>query len=459
MEDCAPPPCQALLVDLYELTMAASYFEHKQNSLASFDLFIRELPEQRSFFLAAGLQDVIDFLKNFHFDKESVSYLKGLGIFSKDFLDFLGILKFTGSLWALPEGSVFFHNEPILRVVAPLIEAQMLESFLLNTINLQTTIATKAVRVVLAAKGKNAYDFSLRRTHGKDAAVKAARSAYIAGFQGTSNCLAGQRYGIPVVGTMAHSFIMSFKSELDSFRAFVKSFPKSSTLLVDTYDTLGGIQNAMTVALELEKKGYRLAAIRLDSGAIAQLAQRARQLLDKAGLPYVKIFASGNLDEYAIKKLLAQGAPIDSFGVGTKMGVSADAPYCDVIYKLSEITDINGGFLPTMKLSRGKTTYPGRKQIYRFFDAKGFYAKDILGLEDEGVGGQPLLVKIIDNGVVVYNPPTLQSIRRFAAENISRLSAGLTKLTVSSSYPVTISPKLKLLTGQLSREIRGKIKK
>ncbi|MFH1359525.1 MAG: nicotinate phosphoribosyltransferase [Candidatus Omnitrophota bacterium] len=447
----------SLLTDLYELTMAASYFKHKRGCLASFDLFIRNLPEQRSFFLAAGLADIISFLAKFRFDGDSIRYLKSLGIFSSEFLEFLKNLRFRGSLWAVPEGTVVFPNEPLIRIVAPIIEGQLLESYLLNTINLQTTIATKAVRVVTAAKGKSVFDFSLRRTHGADAGLKAARSSYIAGFQGTSNVLAGKLYGIPVVGTMAHSFVMAFKNELDSFFAFAETFGHQAILLVDTYDTMQGVKNAIIVAKALEKKGKRLKAIRLDSGNLIQLACQARRLLDQASLNYVKIFASGNLDEYKIKELIALKAPIDSFGVGTKMGVSVDAPYCDVIYKLSEITDVNGEFLPTMKLSEGKSTYPGRKQVYRQLNKKGHYKKDIIALENEPIDGKKLLVKVIDNGICVYRQPSLGEIRKRAKENLSKLPIQVKKLAHSSPYQVDVSPNLQKLIWQVKKNIvRGK---
>lgn len=448
----------ALLTDLYELTMAASYFEHKRDGKAVFDLFIRDLPKVRSFFLAAGLEDVIEFLETFHFDHDSIKYLEGLGIFHRDFLEHLKTLRFTGDVWAIPEGTVFFPNEPIVRVVAPLIEAQIIESFLLNTINLETMIATKAARVVMAARGRSVFDFALRRTHGATAALRTARSSYIAGFKGTSNVLAGSLYGIPVAGTMAHSFVMSFKNEVDSFRAFAKTFPKYSTLLIDTYDTIHGVENAVIIAKELEKKGRRLVAVRLDSGDMARLAIRARFLLDKAGLSYVKIFASGNLDEYKIKQLLNQRAPIDSFGVGTKMGVSADAPYCDVIYKLSEVTDANGEFLPTMKLSRGKTTYPGRKQVYRITDKRGMFVKDVIALDGEEISGKSLLIKIIDQGKVIYDRPSLKGIRELAKNNLLRLPKKIFNLSPAASYPVDISPKLKGLTRRVTKNIQGRIK-
>lgn len=446
----------ALLTDLYELTMAAGYYRHRRHALASFDLFIRDLPKNRSFFLAAGLNDAVEFLNNFRFDSKSIRYLRSLKIFPEDFLRYLSRIRFTGDLWAIPEGTVFFPNEPVLRIVAPLIEAQLLESFLLNIVNLQTTIATKAARIILAARGKNVFDFSLRRTQGSDAALKVARSSYIAGFHGTSNTLAGKLYGIPVAGTMAHSFIMSFDSELAGFRAFAETFPEHSVLLVDTYDTVNGIQNAIVIARELQRKKCRLLGIRLDSGDMARLAKKARALLDRAGLEYVKIFASGNLDEYKIKELLDAQAPIDSFGVGTKMGVSADAPYCDVIYKLTEVTDANGNFLPTMKLSKGKMTYPGRKQIFRFKDKKGTYQKDILGLEHERLTGEALLKEVIRGGKRVCKNPSLKDIRLSVSRNLAALPDLLKKLEQAPAYRVDISPKLKALTAEVSRKIRKK---
>ncbi len=447
-----------LLVDFYELTMAAGYFKHKKDARACFDLFIRDLPLRRSFFLACGLSDAVGFTQNLKFDEESVRYLDGLDIFQKDFLEYLREFKFTGDVWAMPEGTVFFPNEPVIRVVAPLIEAQLLESVLLNIINLQTTIATKAARVVLAAKGRKVFDFSLRRTHGSDAALKAARASYVAGFQATSNVLAGKTYGIPVVGTMAHSYVMAFSSELVSFEAYAEMFPKYTTLLVDTYDTLGGVRNAIVVARELEKKNFRLSGIRIDSGNLGALADEARKLLDKAGFSYVKIFASGNLDEYKIKNLLEGGAPIDSFGVGTKMGVSADVPYSDVIYKLSEITDISGEFSPTMKLSKGKVTYPGRKQVYRIRNKSGTFKKDVIALENEVIkDGDPLLVKIIEKGKLVYRLPRLTDIRAFAASQLSRLPLLQRQLIRIAPYRVEVSPPLKALAKKLSRQVRQRI--
>src|SRR3989344_3746206 len=329
----------ALLTDLYELTMCASYFDNKIKDTATFDLFIRQLPKNRAYFIAAGLEDCLNYLKNLKFTDKHIKFLESKKIFKSDFLDYLKNFRFKGDVHALPEGTVFFPNEPIISVTAPIIEAQLVETFLLNAINLQTTIATKASRVVNAARQKPVVDFSLRRTQGTDAGMKVARSSYIAGCIGTSNVLAGMKYNIPIYGTMAHSFVMAFENEEKSFEAYAKSFPDSSTLLVDTYDTLKGIEKACKIARKLESKGHKLKAIRLDSGDLISLSKSARKILDSNKLGYVDIFASGNLDEYKIEELLSKGAKIDAFGVGTSMGVSKDAPYCDVVYKLTELTN------------------------------------------------------------------------------------------------------------------------
>ncbi|MBU0549030.1 MAG: nicotinate phosphoribosyltransferase [Candidatus Omnitrophica bacterium] len=354
----------------------------------------------------------------------------------------------------MPEGQVFFANEPVIRVSGNIIETQILESFFLNTINLQTMIATKASRVVLEAKQRKVFDFSLRRAHGQDAALKVARSSYIAGFSGTSNVLAGKRYGIPVVGTMAHSFVMCFKKESESFDSYARSFPDKSTLLVDTYDTKAGIKAAIQTGKELKRRGHQLLAIRLDSGDLAALSKIARRMLDAAGLSKVKIFASGNLDEYRIRELLKKKAKIDNFGVGTKMGVSQDAPYIDVIYKISEVTDRQGNFLPTMKLSQGKTTFPGRKQVYRLYTSGGRFLKDILALEKEGIKGSPLLRRVIYKGKITYKRPSLRRIRDFTRRNLLSLDERYKKINNPAVYPVVISRQLNKLTRDLTSEIK-----
>ena len=346
-----------------------------------------------------------------------------------------------------------FPCEPLIRVTAPIIEAQLVETFLLNTVNLQTMIATKASRVVNAARGKAVIEFGLRREHGVDAGMKVARCSYIAGCQGTSNVLAGLTYGIPVFGTMAHSFIMSYEKEIDAFRAFVKTFPANSTVLIDTYDDMAGAEKAVAVAKELEKAGHKLSGVRLDSGDLTEISKKVRKLLDGEGLQYVRIFASGDLDEFKIEELRKKGAKIDAFGVGTKMGTSADKPYVDVIYKLCETMNPNGDFAPIMKLSEAKVTLPGRKQVYRFKDVKGNYEKDIIALADEKVNGKPLMVKVMEKGEVTYDFPSLSEIRAAAAENLSLLPNNYKKVTGSAEYPVKLSQNLEKLVRNLKEKL------
>ena len=443
----------SLFTDFYELTMCASYFDNKKFKPATFDLFIRRLPENRSYLLFSGLEQVLLYLKNVKFTEKQLAYLKTQG-FNQQFLDYLRDFKFTGEVWAASEGTVAFACEPLIRVTAPIIEAQLVETFLLNTINLQTMIATKASHVVDAAKGKAVIEFGLRREHGVDAGMKVARSSYIAGCNGTSNVLAGFHYGIPVFGTMAHSFIMSYPKEIDAFRGFARTFPNKSTFLIDTYDDLAGAEKAVIVAKELEKKGYRLAGVRLDSGDLAAISKKVRKLLDNKGLEYVKIFASGDLDEFKIAALLKNAAEIDAFGVGTKMGTSVDKPYVDVIYKLCETMDERGKFSPVMKLSEGKVTLPGRKQIYRFNDEKGNYTKDVIALVDEKVKGEKLLIKVMEKGKITYDLPSLDEIRAAAAENLSKLPPKYRKLTKSQPYPVELSQDLKNLIKKLKKKLQ-----
>ena len=461
----------SLLLDLYELTMAESYSVYKKNTFATFDLFVRELPVNRAYLVACGLEDILAYIRELRFTRDDINYLKKQRLFSTDFLKYLTHFRFRGDIWAIPEGTVFFTNEPMIRVTASILEAQIIESFLLNTINLQTMIAAKASRVVCAGRGKGLYDFSLRRTHGSEAGIKVARAAYIAGFNGTSCVLAGKLYGIPIVGTMAHAFVMSFKHELDSFLAYSETFPGRTTLLVDTYDIKKGIKNAITAGLYLKEKGRRLQGVRLDSGDIVSLSKLARRMLDKAGLDYVKIFASGNLDEFKIRDLLQRGARVDNFGVGTHMGTSIDAPSLDIIYKISEVTDEDGRFLPTMKLSKAKVTYPGRKQVFRVQDKYGRFVKDVLGLEKEkinpalstkgggsslgkgGVKGRPLLIKVVDKGKVIYQSPSLDKIRLFTRSNLARFTAALKEVYSRYKYPVIVSPRLKKLRRSLASQL------
>ena len=316
----------ALFTDLYQLTMAQAYWQSGVTAQATFSLYFRTYPPDRAYFVLAGVTDVLEYLEGLTVSDQDIDYLRSLGLFDREFVKFLLGLRFTGTVRAMSEGSIFFAGEPVLEVTAPVIEAQIVETYLINQINLQSILATKSARVVTAARGRTVVDFAARRTHGVDAATKQARVSYMVGFVGTSNVLAGGLYGIPVFGTMAHSFVQSFHHEGDAFRAYAKSFPDKTTLLVDTYDTLEGVRKAISVARDLGRRGHALVSLRLDSGDLAELSAGARRLLDGAGLKDVQVFASGGLDEFEVEGLLEAGAPIDGFGVGTRVGVSADAP-------------------------------------------------------------------------------------------------------------------------------------
>lgn len=444
----------ALLVDFYALTMVNAYYRFQPKAKATFDLFIRNLPPDRSFLVVCGTNDALSYLNDFSFSKTDIKYLKQFN-FETDFLNYLKTIRFSGDVWAVKEGTLIFPEEPIMRITASLNQAQLVEAYLLNAINVQSTIASKAARVVIAAKDRPVFDFSLRRTQGIDASLKAARSSCIAGCQGTSNVLAGKLFNLRVVGTMAHSYVMSFFNELDSFRAYAQIFPRQTILLLDTYNYDEGIKNAITVAKELKKRGFKLLGVRLDSGNLVKESKKIKKLLDKNGLPFVKIFASGNLDEYKIEELIKAKAPIDSFGVGTNMGVSADAPYCDVIYKISEVAHKRGTFFPTMKLSQKKSTYPGRKQIYRVKNRKGYFVKDILALEHEQIKGTPLLIKMMEKGRRIYSEPGLEQTRRFVKEQLDALPAGYKKLKLGKVYPVQKSAELKKLIFRVGRQLKS----
>lgn len=434
----------ALLTDLYELTMAQSYFREGRNDPATFDLFVRHLPPRRSFLVSAGLDTVLDYLERLHFPEEGIAYLRTLGLFDEDFLAYLRAFRFTGDVRAIPEGEVFFPPEPVLQITAPRIEGQIVETFLLNQVNLQTLVASKAARVVLAARGRPVIDFSPRRDHGTDAAMKVARSSYLAGCAGTSNVLAGMVYGIPVYGTMAHSYVMSFDDELEAFRAYARQFPDRCILLIDTYDTLEGARNAVIVADELRARGYRLRGVRIDSGDLLELSRKVRAVLDEAGFADVQIFASGDLNEDRIAELLDAGAPIDAFGVGTEMGVSYDAPALGGVYKLVEDTT---GY--RIKRSTGKVTLPGRKQVWRIVRG-GRMAGDVIALIDElpPPDAEPLLVEVMRGGRRIHRE-TLADARRRFQERVAMLPEELRQLD-GGPYPVTPSPRLAALVRQMA---------
>jgi nicotinate phosphoribosyltransferase len=438
-----------LFTDLYELTMAQAFFNEGMFSPATFSLFIRNYPPDRAYFVSAGLEDVLDYLSNLRFSYAGLGYLRSTGIFTDGFLDYLGELRFTGSARAIPEGRLFFVNEPVIEVTAPIIEAQLAETFIVNQVNLQSLLATKASRCVWAAQGRVLSDFASRRTQGVDAALKMARCSYIAGFQSTSNVLAAQRYGIPPAGTMAHSFVSSFTSETAAFRAYAKAFPGRTILLLDTYDTLVGARRAVEVAKELEARGHRLLAVRLDSGDFDVLSRGVRRILDGAGLEYVRILASGGLDEYEVEALVQGQAPIDLFGVGTKAGVSADAPWSDMAYKL-----VCYGGRPVMKLSTGKVSLPGAKQVFRLHDASGHIARDIIGLQEESIaGGTPLLAPVLAEGRRTGAEPALAEVRERFREDFGRLDDRFKALRNPPHYPVEVSARLERLTGQVREEL------
>jgi len=436
MMDFTAIPGHSLLTDLYELTMVQAYWLEKRRGKAVFSLYPRSLPDTRNYFIACGLDDALSYLENLRFTPEALDYLRTLGQFSEDFLAWLGEFSFTGDVRAVPEGTPMFPDEPFLEVTAPLPEAQIVETVLINRIHAQTLAASKCTRVVAAADGRAVVDFGLRRMHGTEAAVKNARAYVIAGAVSTSNVLAGATYSIPVTGTMAHSYIQSHDSELGAFRSFTALYP-DTVLLVDTYDTLGGVKNVIRLARELGD-GFRVRAIRLDSGDMAELSIQARRMLDDAGLDQVRIFASGNLDEYAISDLLDRGALIDGFGVGTFMGTSADAPTIDFSYKL---TNYNGE--DRIKLSTAKQSLPGPKQIYRI-EKNGQAVRDVITGQDESSSGRPLLVEVMKKGQRLNTDATdMQAAAARTKQELARLPGillGLGKAEVG--YPVTVSEAL-----------------
>ncbi len=395
----------ALLTDLYELNMAASYLHRGLIGPATFSLYIRNLPPERGFLVAAGLDACLDALETFSFDEDELEYLREIGFNERDIEGFRG-LRFDGEVWAVPEGRVVYADEPILEVTASLPAAQLVETILLNQVTLHTTVASKAARYRLAAPGKNLVDFAFRRTHGVEAAMAVARASAIVGFTSTSNVEAARRYGLKVAGTMAHSFIEAFPSELEAFQAFAEDRPDRTTFLVDTYDTLNGVRNAIAVVKDQGLAGK--IGVRLDSGDLADLARKTRSLLDAAGLPDARIFASGGLDEHEVAELVRSGVPVDAFGIGTQMGVSADAPFVDSVYKLVESQG-----RPVLKLSTGKRTAPGPKQVWRGTGG------DVLALRDEPAAGgaAPMLEPVMRDGVRTSSAPSIDEMHtRFEAD-------------------------------------------
>lgn len=440
------PFSSPLLADLYQFTMLQSYLEQGMQETAVFELFIRKLPPGRNFMVAAGLEQVLDFLENLQFSAEELSWLATR--FRPPLIDYLERFHFIGDVHAMPEGTLFFPNEPILRITAPLPQAQLIESRIINILHFETLIASKAARSVLVAPGKLLVDFGMRRAHGAEAALLAARASYLAGFSGSATVLAGTLYGIPLYGTMAHAYIQAHADESMAFEHFARSNPNNVVLLIDTYDTEAAAGKVVELAKRLQTEHIHIKGVRLDSGDLAAHAHNVRRILDQGGLQSTAIFASGNLDEYRLQTLLGSGAPIDGFGIGTALDVSIDAPALDCAYKLQEYAG-----KPRRKRSEGKATWPGRKQVCRYYAPQGEMSHDVVALEDsDPCEGEPLLVPMMLAGQRIHRTRPLQEIRQQTLARYVRLPESLTELETTTQYPVTISPALQALAKQLDDE-------
>jgi nicotinate phosphoribosyltransferase len=436
-----------LLTDLYQLTMLQGYFDQGMEDTAVFEFFVRKLPQGRGFFMAAGLEQVLQYLEALTFSERELDYLASCGRFSREFVDYLAGMRFTGDVHAMAEGTVFFPDEPILRVTAPMPQAQLAETRIINLLHFETLIASKAARCVLAAPDALLVDFGLRRAHGAEAGLLAARATYIAGFAGSSTVLAEPEYGIPVFGTMAHSFVQAHDAEGLAFEHFAYAQPDNVVLLIDTYDTEAGARKVVELAPRLAEKGIAIKAVRLDSGDLVEHARKVRAILDDGGLEKVTIFSSGGLDEHALERLLGAGAPIDGFGVGTSLDTSADAPYLDCAYKLQEYAG-----RARRKLSEGKATWPGRKQVYRTVGKGGSMGGDILTLESDRQPGEPLIAEVMQGGRRIDPPESLASIRERAARELAALPDELRVLDVKARYPVKVADALKTLAAEVDRQ-------
>ncbi len=439
----------ALLTDLYMLTMLQGYFHEGMEAPATYEFFVRDLPPERGFLLAAGLEQVLQYLETLRFSEQELAWLASTERFDQDFVDYLGKLRFSGDVYAMPEGTVFFSNEPILRVTAPIPQAQFIETRVINLLHLQTLLASKAARCVLVAPGKLLVDFGLRRAHGAEAGLLAARAAYLAGFGGTATVLAGKEYDIPIFGTMAHSFVQAHDSELAAFEGFAHAQPNNVVLLIDTYDTEAGARKVVEVAPRLKAEGIAIKGVRLDSGNLAEHARKVRKILDEGGLSRTNIFSSGNLDEHLLRELLRSGAPIDGFGIGTRLDTSADAPYLDCAYKLVEYAGH-----PRRKRSEGKATWPGRKQVYRSYGAQGQYMQsDIITIEGDVLPGEPLIQAVMKDGQRSQPAEPLAKARERAARQLAQLPEHLRALDTTPPFPVTISAALEALAREADREV------
>ena len=434
-----------LLTDLYQLNMMAAYLEHGLTGTAVFELFVRKLPSRRSFLMAAGLEQALQFLETVSFTPRDLDEIRGLGQFSESFLAYLRSFRFSGDVDAMREGTVFFPDEPILRVTAPLPEAQFVETRLVNLLHFQTVVASKAARMVLAAPGKPLIDYGFRRAHGDEAGLLAARASYIAGFSGTATVAAGIEFGIPVYGTMAHSFIQAHDNETRAFEHFAHSHPRGLVLLIDTHDTERAAGRVVALAPRLAAQGITIAGVRIDSGDLGEHARRVRRILDDGGLPAVKIVASGGLDEDALLALSRAGAPIDSYGVGTSLTTASDAPALDCAYKLQEYAGT-----ARRKRSEGKATWPGRKQVWRRYDEGGRLGRDLVSLAKDRQEGEALLCPAMRGGQCLSDNPDLAAARNHAKDQLARLPEPLARLEPYTN-PDEIGASLRELAAELDR--------
>ncbi len=442
------PLNSALLTDLYQFTMVQAYLEQRMDEPAVFEFFVRRLPPHRNFLLAAGLEQVLTWLAQLHVTTEELAWLERTGRFSSGLLRYLETLRFTGDVDAMAEGTPFFPNEPVLRVVAPIPMAQLVETRIMNLLNFQTMIASKAARSVFAAQGKPVIDFGLRRAHGAEAGLLAARASYLAGFAGTATVLAGMQYGIPIYGTMAHSFVQAHTDEAAAFEHFAQAQPDNALLLIDTYDTETAARKVVALAPRLRANGIPVKGVRLDSGDLADHARKVRHILDDGGLRDAQILASGNLDEYSLNTLVQSRAPIDSFAVGTAMTTSSDAPSLDCAYKLQEYAG-----RPCRKRSEGKATWPGRRQVYRSYTDGGYLDHDEVTTLNDRQAGDPLLHPVMKEGRRLAPAPTLDGIRKQVATQLSKLPDSVRQLEECTAYDVRISQALHDLADSVDRHI------
>jgi len=437
------PATGPLTTDLYELNMVQAYLDRGEDKHAVFEFFVRRLPTRRGFLLAAGLEDALVYLETLRFSPSEIDWLEGTRRFRRNLIDYLAQFRFTGDVHAIAEGTACFPNEPLIRITAPLPMAQLVETRLINIMHFQTMIASKAARMVLAAPGKILSDFGLRTAHGAEAGLFSARTSYIAGFAGAANVLAGERYGIPVVGTMAHSFVQVHDDEMTAFENFARARPEGVILLIDTYDTEAGAHKVVKLAPKLKADGIAIRGVRIDSGDLAAMAKKVRGILDAGGLKDVIILVSGGINEDVLQKMMAAKVPIDGYGIGVNLDASIDAPSLDCAYKLQEYAG-----KPRRKLSEGKVTWPGRKQVWRSFGTDGGMQGDILSLESDTQAGETLIEPVMRGGKRVVPAPTLAQIRERAARELARLPQPLRKLEAGFVYPVQISRALSTLAEQ-----------